>query len=477
MLAVCEKTIPPGAQDAQFVFASMVHHEIQMDPSMTMDHKRSSSLSIPIDPPSPKRQRIDPPSSKVIQALSEHAELLDNTTTTTTPDSRTSQSTSPAPSDRPVGRSSKQFKPKGPRIVTTDTIIPLREPYKVQGICQSHHKKQKEFPMCIACIVRQFDSGGCKFASIRAFPIDDTTGRYIPASFPKPMFLDSAPFLGRNQREATRDSAITYSTAGTTQDIDFIKSCIAPTLKVVLAIEMANEMTFRDRGLLRRRREAGVRPICDGCATTIFSGHFMCCCCGREICLDCYVEWDDELDKGWERVDSCSKRKRHTKRQMVPFTFFRRGELEALIKDVDGFISMESEMTEGQGRKFQEDKTEGFLPFVKTSVQDIEEEEFKHLWALGKPILLTNCLERFNMSWTPDHFIEKYRTVKCHLVNCQTDKTMQSTVGKFFQDFLSPDTTRPLKLKVPSSLSIPLIIGLATSRRFCRDIPRLILRL
>ena len=430
------------------------------DASMMMDHKRSSSLSVPIPPPSShKRQRID----QIVQDVPDSAEQLDTTTTATTASSQTSQSTSPAPSDRPRRHPVKQFEPKGHRTTTTDTSIPLREPYKVQGNCRSHQNKQKDFPICVACSVRQFDSGGCKFASLRAFPIDDTTDKFLPSSFSTPMFRDSAPFLGRNQREATRETAIAYSTAGTSTDIEFIKSCIAPTLKSVLAMELANEMTFRDRGLLRRRREAGVRPICDGCATTIFSGHFMCCCCGREICLDCYGEWDDGLEKGWQGVDSCAKRRRHTKRQMVAFTFFREGELEALVNDVDTFVSTENGKTEDRGRKFAEGKSEGFLPFVKTSVKDIAEEEFKELWGLGQPIVLTDCLERFNVSWTPDHFIEKYQTVKCLLVNCQTDKTVHSTVGNFFKEFLSPDATQPLKLKVPSC-STRLTVGLAPCR-------------
>jgi len=269
------------------------------------------------------------------------------------------------------------------------------------------------------------------------------------------MFLDSAPFLGRAQREATRDTAVKYSTAGSSEDIEFIKTCIALTLKSVLAIELANEMAFRERGLTRRRREAGVRPICDGCATTIFSGHFMCCCCGREICLDCYAEWDDGQEKGWERIDTCSKKRRHTKLHMVPFTFFQEGELEALVKDANDFIPKESGKTHDLEEKFQRGQSEGCLPFLKTSVTDIKEEDFKELWELGQPIILTDCLKRFKVSWTPQYFIKKYRDVGCLLVNCRSDKTIESTVGKFFQEFLSPKPKRPLKLKVPPPFLTP----------------------
>jgi len=326
------------------------------------------------------------------------------------------------------------------RSLTTETPHPPQEPFDVQGNCRPMQKKNRDYPMCMACISRQLSSGGCKFASLRAFSKND---------FTRPMFVDSAPFLGRKQREAEREIEIAYSTPGTICDIALLRSNIAPTLISVLALELGHETVFRDDGLLRRRREAGVRPVCDGCATTIFSGHFMCCCCGREICLDCYSEWDDSLDVGWENVDSCSKRRRHTKRQMIPFTLFDRGELERLLKDVRSF-PLGKDVSESIPPSFPRAQTEGYLPFAKVSVDDISEDDFQMLWRLGEPIVLTNCLQLFQMSWTPQHFIEKYDTVKCMLVNCKTDKTVVNTVGSFFRQFLSTDEPKkPLKLKVP----------------------------
>jgi len=326
-----------------------------------------------------------------------------------------------------------------PRNLTTETPHPLQEPFDVQGNCQAIGRKNRNYPMCMACISRQLSSGGCKFASLRAFSEND---------FTRPMFVDSAPFLGRKQREAEREIEMAYSTPGTIGDIDFLRSNIARTLVSVLALELVHETVFRDDGLLRRRREAGVRPVCDGCATTIFSGHFMCCCCGREICLDCYSEWDDSLDVGWENVDSCSKRRRHTKRQMVPFTLFDRGELERLLKDVRSF-PLGNDLSESVPPSFPQVQTEGYLPFTKISVEDISEGDFQMLWGLGEPIVLTDCLQRFQMSWTPQHFIQNYDNVKCMLVNCKTGKTVDTTVGSFFRQFLSNDEPKkPLKLKV-----------------------------
>lgn len=301
----------------------------------------------------------------------------------------------------------------------------------------------------MACSVRKFSSGGCKFTSLRAFPIDPETKQYT--SLTTGMFVDSAPFLGRKQREAIRTTTINYATPGTFSNVEFIKSCISPTLTSVLAMELVHEVIFRDEGLLRRRREAGVRPVCDGCATTIFSGHFMCCSCGREICLDCHSEWNDSEAFGWENVDSCSKRRRHTKRQMIPFTLFGKGELEQLIKDVKSFPRGRIEPV--FQKKFPRDQFEGCLPYIESSIDKITEEDFKSLWGLGKPLVISGCLDRFQIPWTPDHFIQNYANEQCLLVDCNTDKMIPSRVGKFFDEFLSTEPKQPLKLKVSLSLN------------------------
>jgi len=407
--------------------------------------QRCANFSVVIEPP-PKRQRLTLASFDTL--CGGHETIRDSDSATTRPLS-TPEPSSPEPTERnPIARQDKSHLPKklpGCRKLTTETPQPLTEPYRVQAVCNRIWDSQRDFPKCLACISRQIDSGGCKFASLRAFAIDSQSGGIT--SLTAPMFVDSAPFLGKRQREAIRSNVIAYSTPGTLADVEFIKSSIASTLTSVLAMELVHEVIFRDTGLTRRRREAGVRPVCDGCATTIFSGHFMCCICGREICLDCYSEWDDSEEIGWNNTDSCSKKRRHTKRQMVPFTLFERGELEKLIKDVKKF-------PRGKGAKRHEgctvprQKHEGYLPYFKVPVDEVTEQEFASLWALGQPIVVSECLKRFQMLWTPDHFIENYGKAKCMLVDCEKDKIITSTVGKFFAEFLSSDLKSPLKLKV-----------------------------
>jgi hypothetical protein len=326
---------------------------------------------------------------------------------------------------------------------TPDNCHPILGKLFIQNRCQSHRAKLSNFPQCMACTARQSTSGGCKFASLRAFPINPQIGG---ADVEKPVFLDSAPFTGRNQREAERSGKIEYSTPGSVDDIGFIRSSIADTLDSIVQRELEYEGAFHEK-LIRRRREAGVRPVCDGCATTIFSGHFMCCVCGRELCLDCYYEWDESVGKGFENVDSCLRRQRHSKIQMIPFTFARDGKMQRILDDVR---NMSKQVTEEifEKKDFAKSQTEGFLPFIKTDYHSISEDDFRHVWSFGRPLVVAGCLEKFAIPWTPQYFMEEYGQQRCLLVDCNTEKHINSTVEKFFNDFLTSDTKQALKLKV-----------------------------
>ena len=145
---------------------------------------------------------------------------------------------------------------------------------------------------------------------------------------------------------------------------------------------------------------------------------------------------------------------------MVPFTLFEEGELERLIKDVKSFPRGRNGHV--YQKKFPRDQSETCLPYTSCPVDEITEEDFKSLWGLEQPLVLKGCLDRFQLPWTLDHFIQNYGNEPCLLVDCNTDNMLPSTVGKFFNEFLSTDPKYPLK--VYFSLKTQLMTGLASSR-------------
>lgn len=60
---------------------------------------------------------------------------------------------------------------------------------------------------------------------------------------------------------------------------------------------------------------------------------------------------------------------------------------------------------------------------------------FAPIWQNGDPILVTGCLERFKIAWTPEYFVKNFGEQTCLIIECQTDANKRVTVGQFFDMF------------------------------------------
>jgi hypothetical protein len=89
------------------------------------------------------------------------------------------------------------------------------------------------------------------------------------------------------------------------------------------------------------------------------------------------------------------------------------------------------------------------------------EHLFRNVWHLrgdrtrGMPIVISGMLDRFNVAWTPDYFIDNHGNEQCWVVNCSTNETLHGgetvTVGEFFKSFDTHSfrgVTASMKLKV-----------------------------
>ncbi|KAH0537269.1 hypothetical protein FGG08_005931 [Glutinoglossum americanum] len=85
---------------------------------------------------------------------------------------------------------------------------------------------------------------------------------------------------------------------------------------------------------------------------------------------------------------------------------------------------------------------------------------FRDIWHLqgdrarGMPIVISGMLNRFNVAWTPDYFINNHDSEQCWVVDCSTNETLHGgeivTVGEFFQSFETHNfrgVTSSMKLK------------------------------
>ncbi|KAK6507387.1 hypothetical protein TWF481_005822 [Arthrobotrys musiformis] len=349
--------------------------------------------------------------------------------------------------------------------------------------CQSLKKNGADIIQCQSCIERRNDSGGCRFAGFRAFKLLDPTGSAAPDNVddipskplkgeakppvpnkkrklnshpPLPSGLDYRNYAlvgDREQHTATRKGKnCLFSTStplGTSpmplSDTDtYIMSKIIPALCKALKRELQHEEQSV-HPTIRIAEDPAQRSLCDSCATTLFVISYVCHVCGREYCPDCYDDW---IGGGNIRFETCSRNKTHTKEQLLIAVRACEGELKAVVTEMELFLrkstSPEQQAeTKGQDRgkypvRMLQD--EMFAPVYEFTAEDFDEGTFKDIWGMhGHPIIIKDCLDRFNLPWDPEYFINNHGHEDCTLVQtCPPFKNHITKVARFFEQFGKP---------------------------------------
>ena len=68
----------------------------------------------------------------------------------------------------------------------------------------------------------------------------------------------------------------------------------------------------------------------------------------------------------------------------------------------------------------------------------LEEDNFRKVWAQGRPIVVTGLLHKFHHAWSPEYFIENYGHQACKLVECRSEREKDCLVADFFRQLGRP---------------------------------------
>ena len=102
------------------------------------------------------------------------------------------------------------------------------------------------------------------------------------------------------------------------------------------------------------------------------------------------------------------------------------------------------------------------------STDNLDTAKFTDSLAHGVPVLVTGLQRRFQGTWNPQRFAEKYGSEQITLINCETELEFKSTVADFFRDFDVPrDRKQIVKLKV-SCVMMTLPPGRTVTKGFVR---------
>ncbi|KAK9470323.1 uncharacterized protein V1510DRAFT_423443 [Dipodascopsis tothii] len=260
---------------------------------------------------------------------------------------------------------------------------------------------------CVSCSRRKTDLGGCRFNGLRYFREDVSAKKTT----------DATAYAFKDQIAADVVSAepppVVYSRA----DAEFVLDTIAPTFLQILRQESAHES--RPRLLRLVADNEGYRSLCDVCASSLFSGYFMCFFCGLEVCIDCFDDWTTGEPGAY---DGCVQGYRHKQTQLVPVSSRRSGEVRDLLAAVAS-----------RRRSAAPAAVAGLPPPETAHYESTDELPFGRLWAAGSPFVLTNVA--LAEDWSPQQFVRQHGSDACYIVNADTDIAFPSTVGRFFEGF------------------------------------------
>lgn len=414
-----------------------------------------------------------------------------------------------------VARKSKT--PSGKRPVEVSGYIAKLATPEYDAIqtftCQSYNAAR--YPSfserCTSCIEKQAVYGGCRFINLRVFKRVDGNVDYGDYAFrsnldlpvkarvsvkkvPKRKKMEipqttrgtrsrPAPptvIIDIEEEEATTDAGtsatgVNLTPAELKAEASYVLPLIAPTFAEQLRREQRHEsdhlgpptgygLPRSPRPLIRILSLPETRSVCDTCSTSIYIGGYLCGCCGLELCLGCWEEWEvSEVHDGktLRSRDACSRRRRHIRDSMIFVTRASDGEIPKLLERVERHIpSVEKQEKEAADAAtdtnsirisqpfWPNDEGPKYLPTPKVHHSELTLRQFQALWRRGGiPLVLTGFTDRFKLPWDPQYFIHNHGKEPCFVHDCIDGTAMETTVAEFFCKFDDPACIVSHKLK------------------------------
>jgi len=228
---------------------------------------------------------------------------------------------------------------------------------------------------------------------------------------------------------------------------EVLKITMTACARTLLPVLLEERLHTEQSGVIRRKRELTIRVTCDICSTALFVCSWLCTQCGREVCHLCVSDIDEPTSSAIE-CSGLPHMRLHRKDDFLPVSRFQDHELSEAIQAMQLLVEQDAEY------KCREDELDE-IPIGESGLNDpVSNEqqaprflpdtfgipEFMRYCSLGIPAVVGPV--KFQGTWDPDYFIQRYREQVVTIENCETGETDKITVADFFQAFIDPSRRR-----------------------------------
>ncbi|KAF9352372.1 hypothetical protein BGX26_009817 [Mortierella sp. AD094] len=325
-------------------------------------------------------------------------------------------------------------------------FIPSQHRVLQKRRCMAYKVADVEF--CKPCINRQAQDV-CLFMEFRYFYVkamrdEDNISKHVygPDFFSNPRVDASFRFFKVDLGKEESNYIIAY-THSLSQELFHNES-----KHVLDALKSVDGDVDDDEGERRSdyvRRPTPDRQYCEICKASIVSGHWMCCICGQDVCLDCFETLNEDST-------TCTRHRPHRKEQFVPCGRFHISTLTNSIDSLKARVQgLPRRLVETAGssvfkppKASKPSKAKAEMEYRKpleSSAESITLDEFRVGWCRGEVILLSGVGERLEKDWSPKYLIASYGDVAVTTLDVRTLDPEEMTLKEYFDNHFVGEAT------------------------------------
>ncbi|KAH8924713.1 hypothetical protein BT69DRAFT_1240864 [Atractiella rhizophila] len=342
------------------------------------------------------------------------------------------------------------------------------------------------YPMCLPCGERnrhvaqsdELDDESCYFENVRSFA--HKGGK-----------IESGPYWQTVTEDTIApeyESLDHFSNSLSNATIQEVKTACAKALQSFLSsdLEAVSEMykfaTANKIAVIEKPQPLIERVTCDGCATTIVTGYWVCKLCGRSFCLDCKQRLLQEhgmiekgkrkkpaksrgktvgertelvVDSTFCRLQECLDKQTHDESTLLPFTSITMKDIHQLLEEVTNYLSSVNFLDAGFSALHlppsieRVDPHPGEVePYYLMRMETFSMQHFRQIWEMRPaPPVVVQGIE-FGENWSMRELSDLYGDQDVDVMETQSGEEWEGHLRDVLEEMRKPERVKNMILRV-----------------------------